>query len=94
MENKQLKDMNDKLNKIIIEYELALQAYERALSEACYNENCGRSGKYLTDQEISEHIAVRLANNVRESAHNEDINLPEEKWEKFKLVERSSYIYE
>ena len=56
------------MENIIKEYELALQAYERALSEACSNENCGFNYKYLTDQEISEEKSINLAKNARKSA--------------------------
>jgi len=76
------------MENIIKEYELALQAYERALSEACSNENCGFNYKNLTDQEISEEKAKKLAKNARKSAVDKGIVLPVRKYEQFEKIKR------
>lgn len=76
------------MENIIKEYELALQAYERALSEARSNENCGFSYKYLTDQEISKEKAIKLAKNARKSAIDKGIVLPVRKYEQFEKIKR------
>jgi hypothetical protein len=78
----------EKLKKLIIEYELALRACERALEEAVFNENCGFGREYLTEQEIAEMKSTEASEKVRELALQLGIQFPKYKREKYEPVER------
>lgn len=66
------------LTNIIIKYEHALKACEIALHEAEYNENCGKSGKHLTNQELAAEESSKLSEEVRDNAIKLGINLPKQ----------------
>lgn len=55
----------EELKKLIIKYELALQAMEEAHEQAAGSENCGLGGMYLTEQEHAQAFAYKTAEEVR-----------------------------
>lgn len=80
------------LEQIIQAYEIALQATEVALSEACANENCGAFDRYLNKQEFSEEKASERSMEARKLANNAAIKLPKYELE-YTEVENPLYQY-
>lgn len=66
----------EELKNLIVKYELALRAMEDAHSHAACDENCGRGGRYLTQQEQAEEVGFRAAEEVRADAAKLGIELP------------------